>query len=162
MALSSSNIDQEQASSSRSFFGKTMRIEGAITSDEDLTIEGTVTGELQVTKTLTIGNNGHINGKIEAAVVRISGGAEGHLNASERLEIASSGKYEGHIKADKIMVAEGAQLKGTINITVEESPKTKEFKSEKEKKEKSDLVKKVQPQTEDETKPGSDINSTKN
>jgi len=126
MAFSSSNYNDNQPSISRSFFGKTMRIEGVISSEEDLTIEGTVTGELKVSKTLTIGNNGHINGKISAAVVRISGGAEGELIANQKLEIASSGKYNGHITADTIMVAEGAILKGTINCEDEIEPEEKE------------------------------------
>ena len=102
-------------SSSQSFFGKTMRIEGEITSDENLTIEGKVKGQLQVSKTLTIGKEGYVDGKISANVVHISGEAEGHLSASDKLVITSEGKYTGNISSDTIKVAEGAQIKGTIN-----------------------------------------------
>jgi len=102
-------------SSSPSFFGKTMRIEGEITSDEDLTIEGKVMGQLQVSKTLTIGKDGYVDGEISAKVVHISGEAEGHLSASEKLVITSEGKYTGNINSDTIKVAEGAQIRGTIN-----------------------------------------------
>jgi cytoskeletal protein CcmA (bactofilin family) len=101
---------------SKSFFGKTMRIEGEITSDEDVTIEGRVNGQVEVTKTLTIGKDGYVNGKISAAVVRISGEAEGFITASEKLEISSDGKYTGNIKSQKMKVAEGAKLKATINL----------------------------------------------
>jgi cytoskeletal protein CcmA (bactofilin family) len=98
-----------------SFFGKTMSVEGEITSDEDLTIEGKVDGQLEISKTLTIGKDGYVKGDISAAVVRISGEAEGHLKASQKLEIHSHGKFSGDIKSDVIVVAEGAKLKGTIN-----------------------------------------------
>jgi cytoskeletal protein CcmA (bactofilin family) len=102
-------------SSSQSFFGKSMRIEGEITSDEDLTIEGKVKGQLQVSKTLTIGKEGYVDGEISAKVIHISGEAEGHLSATEKLVITSEGKYTGNISSDTIKVAEGAQIKGTIN-----------------------------------------------
>jgi cytoskeletal protein CcmA (bactofilin family) len=113
-------------SSSGSFFGKTMRIEGEIISDEDLTIEGKVNGQLEVSKTLTIGRDGYVNGEISANVVRISGEAEGRICASAKLEISSRGKYNGNIQADKIVVAEGAVIKGTINLE-EERAKTEEM-----------------------------------
>jgi cytoskeletal protein CcmA (bactofilin family) len=126
---------RDYESSSQSFFGKTMRIEGEITSDEDITIEGKVKGQLHVSKTLTIGKEGFVDGKISANVVHISGEAEGHLSASEKLVISSEGKYTGNINSDIIKVAEGAQIKGTINteekITLTKPPaKTVEEKAE--------------------------------
>ena len=133
-----------------------MRIEGEITSDEDLTIEGKVKGQLQVSKTLTIGKEGYVDGKISATVIHISGEAEGHLSASEKLVISSEGKYTGNINCDTIKVAEGAQIKGTINIeegkitltkppakAVEEKAKTAEtidqFQEKKEPREEKEL-----------------------
>jgi cytoskeletal protein CcmA (bactofilin family) len=122
-------------SSSQSFFGKTMRIEGEITSDEDITIEGKVKGQLHVSKTLTIGREGYVEGDISANVVHISGEAEGHLSASEKLVISSQGKYTGNINSDTIKVVEGAQIKGTINteekITITK-PSTKAVEEEVE------------------------------
>ena len=116
---------RDYESSSQSFFGKTMRIEGEITSDEDLTIEGKVMGQLHVSKTLTIGREGYVDGKISANVVHISGEAEGHLSASQKLVISSEGKYTGNISSDTIKVAEGAQIKGTINTEEKIITKTK-------------------------------------
>jgi cytoskeletal protein CcmA (bactofilin family) len=116
---------RDYESSAQSFFGKTMRIEGEIISDEDLTIEGKVKGQLQVSKTLTIGKEGYVDGKISAKVVHISGEAEGQLTASEKLIISPEGKYTGNINSDIIKVAEGAQIKGTINIEKEKTSKTK-------------------------------------
>jgi cytoskeletal protein CcmA (bactofilin family) len=116
---------RDYESSSQSFFGKTMRIEGEITSDEDLTIEGKVKGQLHISKTLTIGKQGYVDGKISANVIHISGEAEGHLSAVEKLVISSEGKYTGNINSDTIKVAEGAQIKGTINTEEEIITKTK-------------------------------------
>lgn len=109
--------DYGSASSGKSFFGQTMKIDGEITSDEDLTVEGQVTGKLEISKTLTIGNNGHVDGEISAAVIRISGKAEGQLVATEKLEIESNGNYSGNIQAERIVIAEGAKMKGTVNVS---------------------------------------------
>jgi len=145
---------------SSSFFGKTMKIDGQITSDEDVTIEGKLKGQLKVSKTLTIGKDGYVNGKISASVIQISGEAKGEISASEKLEISSDGQYTGNIQADTIVVAEGAKLKGTINMgskEKEEKPavktaapsyippdKSKDKKpdesSEQEKKEKDKII----------------------
>ncbi len=112
----SGNFGSYSADASSSFFGKTMKIEGEVTSDEDLTIEGKVDGELKVSKTLTIGKDGYVKGKINAAVVQISGEAEGYVRATKKLEISSEGKYTGDIQSDTIRVAEGAKIKGSINL----------------------------------------------
>lgn len=113
----SGNFDGYSGSgASSSFFGKTMKIEGEVTSEEDLTIEGKVDGEINVSKTVTIGRDGYVKGKISASVVHISGEAEGHVQASKKLEISSEGKYTGNIQSEIIRVAEGAKLKGGINL----------------------------------------------
>ncbi|MCP5050371.1 MAG: polymer-forming cytoskeletal protein [bacterium] len=117
------------SSPSSSFFGKTMTIEGEVSSDEDLTIEGKVNGKLEVSKTLTIGNEGYVNGEISASIVRISGEAEGHLVASNKLEISSQGKYNGNIKSETIVIAEGAKLRGTINIDDKTGTAKKDYKA---------------------------------
>ncbi|NIM16239.1 MAG: hypothetical protein GTO45_29950 [Candidatus Aminicenantes bacterium] len=156
-------------SSSGSFFGKTMRIEGEITSDEDITIEGKVSGQLEVSKTLTIGRDGYVNGEISANVVRISGEAEGHIKASEKLEISSEGKYNGNIQSDKIAVAEGAVIKGTINLE-EERVNTKEMvkpslitdqEAQLEQEQKEQPGPPEKPEEKKETPPVSDIPGSK-
>jgi len=113
-------IDAEPVS--RSYFGKTMKIEGTVICDEDLTIEGKVNGEIEASKTLTIGKSGFVKGKISASIARISGEAEGFISASQKLEITSEGKFKGKMKSEKINVAEGALIKAHINV--DEEPKT--------------------------------------
>ena len=105
--------------SSASYIGKTMKIEGELVSDEDLTIEGQVTGTIEVTKTLTIGKNGDVSADINARVVKIIGKARGNIIASDKVEILSNGRYNGNIKSEKLVVSEGAVLIGNINQEAE-------------------------------------------
>lgn len=108
--------------SAASFIGKTMKIEGGLVSDEDLTIEGRVKGTIEVTKTLTIGRYGDVTADINAKVVKIIGKARGNIVASDKVEILSEGRYNGNIMSEKLVVAEGAVLIGNINQEEETEP----------------------------------------
>lgn len=98
-----------------SYLGKTMKIKGKITSDEYLTVEGEIEGNVDISKTLTIGKDGYVNGMINADVVKIDGKAEGNITASRKLEISSAGTFQGTLKSDKLVIEEGAVFKGKVN-----------------------------------------------
>jgi cytoskeletal protein CcmA (bactofilin family) len=108
--------------SAHSYLGKTIKINGEISCDEFLTVEGDVKGNIRVSKTLTIGKNGRVKGEIEAKDVKIIGKAEGNINASGKLEISSNGIFKGSIKSDKLIIEEGAIFKGKANM---DGPKKK-------------------------------------
>jgi cytoskeletal protein CcmA (bactofilin family) len=101
---------------SMSYLGKSMKIKGKISSDEYLTVEGQVEGNIDISKTLTIGKNGYVNGTINADIVKLDGKAEGNITAASKLEIASSGTFQGTIKSDKLVIDEGAVFKGKVNV----------------------------------------------
>lgn len=108
-----------------SFIGKTMKIEGELFSEEDITIEGQVNGSIEANKTLTIGRNGIINANIQAGTVKISGKVKGNITATEKVAILTEGNFNGNIKSQKLAVAEGAILIGDINKEVEVRSETK-------------------------------------
>jgi len=100
---------------SGSFIGSTMKIKGDFKSDEDVTIEGNVQGNINVSKTLTIGKNGEVTADIDAGTVRIIGSGKGSLHASDKVEILEQVRYYGDIKSEILVVREGAILIGDIN-----------------------------------------------
>jgi cytoskeletal protein CcmA (bactofilin family) len=102
-------------SPSMSFLGKTLEIKGEIKSDEYLTVEGKIQGNINVSKTLTIGKDGYVDGEIKADEVKIHGKAEGKITANSRLEISSRGNFSGSIKSEKLVIEEGAVFKGKVN-----------------------------------------------
>jgi len=109
------HIEKAIEKPSNSFIGQSMVIEADITSDDDVTVEGKVTGNISVGKTLTIGKNGSIKADIKAGIVRIFGEAKGNIHAADKVEIMSLGRYSGNIHSQKLVVAEGAILNGEIN-----------------------------------------------
>ena len=123
MAFNSYKKDEYPAggslSSSRppmSYLGKSMKIKGKISSDEYLTVDGLVEGNIDINKTLTIGKHGCVNGTINADVVKLDGKVEGNITAADKLEITSSGVFQGTIKSGKLVIEEGATFKGNVNV----------------------------------------------
>ncbi len=101
---------------SKSYLGKTLEIKGEITSDEILTVEGKIIGNINISKTLNIGKNGFVDGEIKAEIVKIEGRAEGDIQASTKLHISSKGVFSGTIKSDKLVIEEGAVFQGKANM----------------------------------------------
>lgn len=110
------DYSSEAEPASSSYLGKTLKVKGEITSDEMLTVEGEVTGNINITKTLTIGKDGYVDGEISAEVVKIDGRAKGNITATQKLEISSRGNFYGNIKSDKLVIAEGAVFQGKANM----------------------------------------------
>src|SRR5258708_5085325 len=93
-----------------------VRIQGELSSDEDLVLEGRVDGKITVSKSLRIGPTGQVNAEISGRTVVIAGRVVGNVVAVERVELLPSGQLEGNIKAPKIVVAEGATFKGSVDM----------------------------------------------
>jgi cytoskeletal protein CcmA (bactofilin family) len=110
------NAYASQETSAHSYLGKTLKIKGEITSDEFLTVEGEVKGNINISKTLTIGKSGYVDGEITAEKVKIEGRAKGKITASDKLEISSNGNFQGNIKSNKLVIEEGAVFQGNANM----------------------------------------------
>jgi cytoskeletal protein CcmA (bactofilin family) len=93
--------------------GPSVKLEGAFTSDGDVTIEGYVKGALATTKNLRIGERAVVDASVKAANAVISGTVNGPLDISGKLEILSSGRVNGDVLCTSIIIQEGAVLNGT-------------------------------------------------
>ena len=84
---------------------------------EDLTIDGTVEGNIQLKEnSLTIGPNGIIKADINAKKVTIIGEVQGNVTAEETVEIRETGKLRGNIVAPRLVIADGAFFKGSVEM----------------------------------------------
>ena len=97
--------------------GPHVRIQGELSGDEDVVIEGRVEGKVSVTKSLRIGPNAQVNAEIRAHSVVVAGRVVGNVTAVEKVEILPSGTVEGNIRSPKIAIAEGAQFKGSVDMS---------------------------------------------
>ena len=95
--------------------GKALRVEGRIISSEDLTIDGSVEGSIELgNHTLTIGNGAAVKADLAARTITISGAVTGAVRATEKVELHATGSVEGDISAPRFVMAEGATVRGRI------------------------------------------------
>lgn len=102
--------------------GPNVRIQGELSGEEDIVVEGRVEGKITVTKMLRIGPQAQVNAEVKAQAVVIAGKVVGNVSATDRVEILASGSLEGNIKAPKIAIAEGAQFRGSVDMSGKPGP----------------------------------------
>jgi cytoskeletal protein CcmA (bactofilin family) len=96
------------------FIGKTIRINGAVTSGEDVHLNGDLEGQIKVEGCLTIGATGKANADINAREVIVVGSAKGNVETINRLLLRAGANLEGDVKTPRIVIEDGAYFKGRI------------------------------------------------
>jgi cytoskeletal protein CcmA (bactofilin family) len=93
-----------------------LTVTGEITSEADLTIDGTFDGQIIVPQQhVTISASAKVNAKIIARAVTIAGKVEGSVAGSEHVTLLASANVRAHIQTPSIALIEGAQFTGTVD-----------------------------------------------
>jgi len=97
--------------------GRSVVIDGEFSSDEDLTIEGTLKGDVQIRDaTLTIGEPARVEADIHGSRVVVHGTVRGSITASVRIELGPAARVQGNLSADQVVIADGARFDGRIDM----------------------------------------------
>lgn len=113
------NLPVAAPSASRTIcvIGPKTTIKGEVTGDEDVHVEGTVEGKINISRDLRIGPGGVVKATVEAQSVMVSGEMIGDCRASHRVEIQATGRLTGNISAPRVVIAEGATFKGNSDMS---------------------------------------------
>jgi len=85
-------------------------ITGDIKTDGDVQIDGRIDGNITAGN-VTIGEQGVVNGKINAAIVHVRGKLTGKVDANT-VELAETANVQADLTQDKLMIANGAFFDG--------------------------------------------------
>ncbi len=100
--------------------GPSIQIEGTLRGQEDVFIEGEVTGTIHLqNNTLTVGAQGKIKADVFANTIYVEGSTEGDLFGSEQVIIRKSAKVHGNITSPRVSLEDGATFKGSIEMDPE-------------------------------------------
>jgi len=103
--------------SPRALLGATLTIEGAITSEEDLQIDGKVRGPISLQgRRLTVGRTAELNSDVTAGEIIVYGKLTGNLCARDRVEIKRDGSVSGDVTTTRVSIEDGADFKGRMEI----------------------------------------------
>jgi len=99
------------------WLGSSLQVKGDITGTEDLLIDGSVEGLIQLDeRKLTVGAAAKVTADINARDVVVYGSVKGNVRATGRIEIKRDGSIIGNLTTAQIMIEDGADFKGSIEI----------------------------------------------
>lgn len=106
--------------------GKNTGIEGALTAEGTVRIDGKIKGDVILSGNLIVGNEGSVKGNVKADSISLSGVIEGNVTVANQLHLTPTSRLIGDIDAKNIIVDEGAIFHGNCKMTVEEAAVAKE------------------------------------
>lgn len=89
-------------------------VEGHFNADNDLRIQGTVSGEITCRGTLTIERTATAKAHINTQECEVHGTVDGDITCSGRLRFATTAVVNATIRAGSLVVEEGASIIGSI------------------------------------------------
>ena len=97
--------------------GKSVQIKGELTGSEDLYLDGSIEGTVDLRDhSLIIGPNGKIKAAITARDLVVHGRVEGNVTATGRVDLRKSCTLIGDVSTQRIVIEDGAFFKGAIDI----------------------------------------------
>jgi cytoskeletal protein CcmA (bactofilin family) len=97
--------------------GQSIHFKGELTGNEDLMIDGTVEGKIDLKEhNLTIGKNGRIKADLRAKSITIQGEVIGQVVAEDKVDLQATGRLQGDILAPRLSIADGAHFKGSVDM----------------------------------------------
>jgi cytoskeletal protein CcmA (bactofilin family) len=93
-------------------------IEGELTSDEDVVVQGTIRGKLSSRDAVSVENGAVVEADVAAASLAVGGQITGNVTASDRVDLLAGGRLVGDVKAARLTIADGASFKGNVDMDV--------------------------------------------
>jgi cytoskeletal protein CcmA (bactofilin family) len=110
-------VHRAAESASRAVIGASLDLQGELSGNEDLLIEGRVQGRIQLAQNaVTIGAKGRVSAQVLARLISIEGEVDGNLVAEELIMLKKSARVRGDLVAPRVVIEDGARFKGTIDM----------------------------------------------
>jgi cytoskeletal protein CcmA (bactofilin family) len=91
-------------------------IEGKVTSNSNIRVDGVVKGDITTQGNLTVGEHGSIQGQLTGETVSIGGKVDGTVNAKEKLTLESKSVLKGDLITKILVVEAGAIFEGKSSM----------------------------------------------
>ena len=94
---------------------RTSSVVGDVAATEDLLVEGTVSGSIDMPGfALTIAAGARVDARVLARDVTILGHFSGRITATEIIDVREGARVIGEIGAPKVALAEGAEIQARV------------------------------------------------
>jgi cytoskeletal protein CcmA (bactofilin family) len=107
---------EEVYSEDVSILSSGVNINGKLTSNGNVRIDGKIIGDIDIKGNLTLGISSSINGEVKAKNVTVSGKVEGTLKVEDKLTLESTATVKGDLFAKALIIEEGAKFDGKSSM----------------------------------------------
>lgn len=104
----SKSVLPSSTSNSLNSLVKGTKVEGTVSSESDIRIDGTIIGTLTCKAKVIIGPSGVVEGDVKCENAVIEGRFEGNLDVAQLLTIKETAQVNGDVKTNKLLVQSGA------------------------------------------------------
>jgi cytoskeletal protein CcmA (bactofilin family) len=98
--------------------GQGLTIEGEITSEEEVTVAGTVRGRLSSEGAITVDAGAVVEADVTAGSLSVGGSIIGNVSAGDRVDLLAGGRLVGDVRTARITIQDGASFKGNVDMDV--------------------------------------------
>ena len=103
--------------------GAGIQVNGRVSGEEDLHVEGRLEGSVALTETFHVASGGVVMAEVKARDVVVSGVLVGNVTADDSVTLNPGGKLVGDIAAPRLIIADGAAFSGNISMGGEAPPR---------------------------------------
>jgi cytoskeletal protein CcmA (bactofilin family) len=107
---------KDASSGTTSLVSRPVVVEGEISGEENLHVDGRVKGIIRLAGDLFVGASGAVEAEIDARNVVIQGAVTGKVLARRQLEVQPSGRFNGEAAAASYEIRQGAVFEGVSRM----------------------------------------------
>lgn len=100
----------------RSALGVGTLIQGRLSFDTPVRIDGKLSGEVFSSEALIVGSSGVVDASLEVASLIVLGTVKGKVKASQRVEVYSGGRLEAEVVSPLLKIEDGAHFGGKCSM----------------------------------------------
>jgi cytoskeletal protein CcmA (bactofilin family) len=98
--------------------GQGIIVEGEISADDEVVIQGTVRGRITGRDAVVVEQGAVVEADVTASSLVIGGHITGNVSVADRIDLQAGGRLVGDVKAARITIADGASFKGNVDMEV--------------------------------------------
>lgn len=115
-AIPAAPVDASTTREVQANLGKGSRVEGKLSFEGSVRIDGQIEGDISAQDTVTIGKNAEVTAQIHAGTVVVEGRVNGDITARQRVELRSPAKLVGNLSTPSLIIHEGAVFEGSCTM----------------------------------------------
>lgn len=101
--------------------GQGSRVEGKLSFEGSVRIDGQIEGEISAKDTVTIGDSAVVTAQIQANTVIVHGRVQGDITARKRVELRAPARLVGNLSTPSLVIHEGVVFEGNCKMGLDDS-----------------------------------------